>query len=61
LGFEGSSLVRDITLATFQEKPVYGSVMIAGGFLLRPPLDPAQFWIFDHIDELYILHGGDRD
>jgi hypothetical protein len=38
--------VKDITLTTFQEKPIFGPVMIVGGFLLRPSLDPTQCWIY---------------
>jgi len=37
--------VKDITLTTFQEKPTFRPVMIVGGFLLRPSLDPTQCWI----------------
>jgi len=37
--------VRDIALATFQEKSTCRSVMVASHSRIRPPLDPAQFWI----------------
>jgi len=50
--------VRDIGLATFQRKSAYRSVMVASSFHRWILLN---FGYVGHIDELFIMNGGDLD